>query len=351
MEYVDLSNLNKRKGQIHMKFIYEFFLFFLLIFGTIILIWVTVPYDNNRYEAVLIDKHILLLNDTKPKIIFVGDSNLAFGLNSTLVEQTFLNYNVINFGIAGGFGINLLLNDIKPFLRQRDIVIISPVHRMFYTNVSQFIDLKPKYGSESLLSIYLDIYPEGIRNFEIPQLINTPKVIQCRLPFKALQIVQMIQTTLEGRHYLCEEPDILRRNHFDGHGDYIAHLNSKINYNSTQNYLPGNPDNSLFTDLNNFYNTSQQKNISVFYTHSPVIEDIYFNQSSEFMDLQTRFDDYLIIPILGNISDFVFPRSNFYNTGNHLNASGRDLRTKIIINKMKENENFSRLISGNYLNS
>jgi len=273
-------------------------------------------------------------------MVFLGDSNVAFGINSTLMEENFPEYNVVNFGSHGKLGLTLHLNDIKPYLKPNDVVIIIPTHQMFFSNISGFVETKPKYGSKNLLSVYLDVYPEGVKNFNLPQLICLPEIIQQRFPFKTSQIIQIIRSKVTGKKYLCIEEKTYTRSGFDSNGDYIAHLHEVDNNNNTiGNYLQGNLDNSTFDEINRFYEECSKKGIQVYFSYPPVAEDKYIFEIDTFDKLQNRMRDNLKVQTLGDIPDFVYPRSYFYEPPHHLNAIGREIRTDLIIKKMQDNKN------------
>lgn len=59
------------------------------------------------------NKKCQLLEDTpSPRIIFVGGSNLAFGLDSQRIKDS-LNINVINYGLHAGIGLKYMIDDIS----------------------------------------------------------------------------------------------------------------------------------------------------------------------------------------------------------------------------------------------
>lgn len=58
---------------------------------------------NDNYDAALVDKVDRLKSITEPKIILVGDSNVAFGINSKKIEEE-LGMPVVNLGLHGALG-------------------------------------------------------------------------------------------------------------------------------------------------------------------------------------------------------------------------------------------------------
>ena len=72
------------------------------------------------------NKKCQLLEDTpSPRIIFVGGSNLAFGLDSQRIKDS-LNINVINYGLHAGIGLKYMIDDISTYARKGDIIVFAP---------------------------------------------------------------------------------------------------------------------------------------------------------------------------------------------------------------------------------
>ena len=94
-------------------------LLFMLIFGIFI---IGNQYEDG-YDASLIDKVARLKSINTPKIMLVGNSNLAFGMDSEMLENT-INMPVVNLGLHGGLGNAFHENIAKLNINSGDIVII-----------------------------------------------------------------------------------------------------------------------------------------------------------------------------------------------------------------------------------
>src|SRR5688572_3873186 len=105
------------------KNVIVFFIGFILLLLTGILLPDNNPVQSNDYS--IIDKHQLLQKKDPPRLILAGGSNVAFGFNSKRIADS-LNINVINTAIHAGYGLKYIIDDLKPFLKQGDIVILSP---------------------------------------------------------------------------------------------------------------------------------------------------------------------------------------------------------------------------------
>src|SRR3989344_2918469 len=83
------------------------------------------PTNPSRYFAEHIDKRKLIVSTPSPRIILLGGSNLAYSIDSELIEKK-TGYNVVNFGIGGGMGMRMMISDLKQYLKNNDIVVLSP---------------------------------------------------------------------------------------------------------------------------------------------------------------------------------------------------------------------------------
>ena len=90
---------------------------------------------GKRYAAATIDKHNRLAQQPSPRIVFVGGSNLAFGLDSAAIERS-LGYNTVNMGLDLSLGLDFMLREIEPLLERGDVVVVSPEYE-------QFVDMYP----------------------------------------------------------------------------------------------------------------------------------------------------------------------------------------------------------------
>ena len=88
------------------KFLKRIIVFF-TIFGLIFLFGIFLPVTPGAKKNMLaykIQKDSMLTNVKSPRIIFIGGSNLVFGLNSQIVKDS-LRKNPINAGLAASIGL------------------------------------------------------------------------------------------------------------------------------------------------------------------------------------------------------------------------------------------------------
>ena len=100
------------------KFIYKIIVF-LVVFGLIFLFGMLLPATPASKQNMLaykIQKDSLLKETLSPRIIFVGGSNLVFGLDSEKVKEE-LRMNPVNAGLAINFGLVFMMDDILDYVQ------------------------------------------------------------------------------------------------------------------------------------------------------------------------------------------------------------------------------------------
>lgn len=107
----------------------KFILKILAISGIVVLIFffmlICLPMDKDDYIREYNKKIDLIKKTPSPRMILMGASTLAFGIDSKQISDS-LGINVINMGLHAGIGARYYLDDYLQFIRQGDIVIISP---------------------------------------------------------------------------------------------------------------------------------------------------------------------------------------------------------------------------------
>ena len=89
-----------------------------------VLVWNPEYPDENGFLAATIDKHRRLERTPSPRVLLVGGSNVAFGLQSPILEQE-LSLPVVNMGFVAGLGPGFLLNEVAEAVGTGDIVVLS----------------------------------------------------------------------------------------------------------------------------------------------------------------------------------------------------------------------------------
>lgn len=112
------------------RFVLKSAIFTSLIIATLCFGFYKYPLCRYHYMYAYLAKKQLLNDTPSPKIVFIGGSNIAFGLRCDSIHKA-LHANVINTGLHINIGLRYMLEDIEPYLRPGDIAVIIPEYQHF----------------------------------------------------------------------------------------------------------------------------------------------------------------------------------------------------------------------------
>lgn len=275
------------------------------------------PKNNNHSLASLIDKHKYLEEAKENKMILVGGSNIAMGIDSNMLEKEF-NYDVINMGINAGLGLRFMLNDAKQYLEEGDVVIISPEYSQFTWALN----------GESVLNIMLKEVPKSINSIDINHLgtllANTPEFLRNR-----------IAVTIKGNDDLETEYD---RRAYDSNGDMVSHLGKKSKRVNPGNGKMGDIDQEAIKCLNKFYEYATEKGVKVYLSYPVLFDQQYNVWKNDIANLDKVLKNDCNIPIISLPSEYIYNENEIYDTIYHVNEEGRYKRTTQLVKDLRNTD-------------
>lgn len=294
-------------------------LFPALVFAGVFLL--PVQYDRTFLGELKYKCERLQSVDTK-KIVFVGGSSVAFGIDSALIAQEFPDYEVVNFGMYAALGTKTMLDLSRNYIGPEDIAVIIPEQQeqtlsMYFDGESMWQALDGAFG------MLKEIPRENIGN-----LLGT-------LPYFSAQ---------KWRCCLTKNPlsgsGVYSRASFNEYGDLDRE-------DAAFNKMPDGYDANMpiefkkdmleeeFADyLNQYAKDLQEAGAIVWYHFCPMnalaVEETADVESYYHCLLQT-----LNFEISGNPRDCIMDAGWFYDTNFHLNCAGKTVYTKQLIKDMK----------------
>jgi hypothetical protein len=152
------------------------------------------------------DKHARLASAAPPRVLLVGGSNWAFGVDSPTLERL-TGRPVVNLGLNAGLGRELTLRPAEEAAAPGDVVVLSLEYEFF---------LPAEVPSATTVWSLLDAAPDAARY--VP-LRDWPALLDAGLNHLAKR-PQAFVRALRGR----ETPDdIYARKAFNRRGDVVAH--------------------------------------------------------------------------------------------------------------------------------
>jgi hypothetical protein len=298
------------------KFILKLLLLFGPIFGTIVIL-IILPLPENSYTLAIIDKRAILETTESPKIVLAGGSNLAFGIDSAAIEETF-HTPVVNIGFYAGIGLGRILDDISPFLHAGDILVVIPEYEHFTTIWD---------GSQAAYELIFNTgFVENHRqrlflsgSYGLPRAFNT-----------------YLSTRLRAfiARFRPPNPDAYLRDGFNEYGDYIKHLQSE-NKPVTTAANVGTLNASYINTFFRFVDAFTARGITVMLSWPSYEAESFSNSEKTIRELDARFTAKENLLVISRPEDYCFPKDLFYDTSYHLNAEGRSHRTARLLRDLR----------------
>jgi len=297
--------------------------------------------DQERYLLALVDKHRLLETTPQPRIIFAGDSSLAYGLDSGMVKRA-TGYNIVNMGLHGGLGLIYSMDELKPYLKKHDIVVFIPDYTHYAGS---------GVGDNTLVEVTI-VLPWIIRYYSCENI--RPFITSIPLTF---------QRRLRGLLFPSKEDAAHRRSNFNQYGDNVGHLSlpqpkfkdvesvarfipGMASQENVTRILPERVNDELVTRMNQFAAYCAARGIDLYLSFSPIMEwsRQREKQAAALNSLEKDLGNRIHMKIFGNSMEHIYPRDYFFDNEFHLNKKGRDIRTRRLIEAMKLDPLLSRAV-------
>lgn len=263
---------------------------------------------EDTYYAELPRKLERLRSVPGRRIVVIGGSSVAFGIDSKLVERE-TGIPCVNFGLYAAFGLKPMLDLSLGCLNESDIVIVAPeINSQMYSTYCGYDYLLQAFETEpmTLLGLGKDYYAG---------------------------LVSKLPGYLRGAANLRRQggaPDagVYALSSFDGYGDIVYPRKENVmDLGYSEENLPeidASVVTSAFTGLINDYTRSAwRKGADVYFAFCPVnalsVKDVDEDMRDAFV---RKLEEELICPILSPLGDNVMDAGFFYDSNFHLNDTG-----------------------------
>lgn len=283
---------------------------------------------SDTYYAELGAMYSRLKETAGKKIVVIGTSNIAFGVDSALIEEELsrcgTDYTVCNFGLYGAVGTKAMLDLALDEIGADDLVILSP--ELYPQSLSTYFS-----GQEMWRCVDGDIsLLKGIKSENIESMIGCfPGYVQEKYSY-----------FVSGKG--AEPSGVYAKASFDE--DCVMRAEGR-EYNVMKGlYDANNPihlDASLFTSdfleyVNDYSEAVSRKGATMYFSFAPMnrlgISDSSAESVEEFYDFlaeELRFE------IISDPNDYIMDAEWFYDSNFHLNASGMTVRSVQLLEDIK----------------
>ena len=274
------------------------------------------PQFGDRYPAALADKIARLRAVRGPKIVVIGNSNVAFGIDSKVLARAF-GRPAVNAGLHAGFS----------GLFQERMAEANPVPGDVYVLCharydDDFFSSDPFFtwtAVETRLPAFAILRPS-----DVPGLVRgLPDYIRAALESAAEKAAWP-----EGRPGRRKASDsAYARRAFDENGDNIFARAPR--YEKVEHVVPPpGPTQETADRINALARRLREKGAFVVVAAVPVVEDPATDPPEAFDAFRDRLAGLLECPVISDWRDYRFPRSWFFDNSLHLTNEGATRRTE-----------------------
>ena len=278
-------------------------------------IYHVLPQYENGYNASLIDKVERLESIDGPKIVLLGHSSLAFGIDSERIEEAF-GMPVVNMGLHGGNGNAFHEEMAKYNVEQGDIYIIC----------------HSDYDDDNVIQDAMTAW-SSIENH-----LNLWKILRVNDIGTMAKAFPIYLKHCLGYHSAGtgnQDPGgLYARSAFNEYGD-VALLREGNQYTFEGEVVPPGIGDAAVDRINELNGYLARRGATLLVAGYPIGNGNVTAEAAEFEAFQEQLADRLDCPVISNYADYMFDYRYFYDTNLHLNTEGVALRTGQLISDIK----------------
>lgn len=311
------------------KFLLKILLFF-IVFGFIFIIGILLPVtprSKNNMLSYKVQKDSILRKVASPRIIFVGGSNLVFGLNSEMIKAK-LEVNPVNAGLAINFGLIFMMDDILPFIKSGDYVVLAPEYQHFFG--------RNAYGGNDLFRMLMDVQRSGFKKLRYEHIPN----LAIAMPTYFLSKFKPQQ------YYYNRENDVYGKHIFNEYGDSSFHWDLQKRKFPVVQPIKDDFNYSLIKEIINFNDNIKAKGATLFITY-PGFQIASLDIIKKEVDKVQKELENTELEILGTPERYSMQDSLMFDQIYHLSKQGVDRRTKLLIEDIQKTKTINSVSDNN----
>lgn len=299
-------------------------------------------------EMVAVKKN-LIKEIKSPKIIFIGGSNVLYNIDASRVEKE-LNISCFNFGLHAGMPLKWLLDFSIDSINPGDTVILA-LEQAYYQGGQKWGEWRFRnavaWKHEALDQLkFMDkvhaLLEGGTFDLAL-ELISTKWALYCGndpsaeikkrlIAFEKPEkiIKKFNEAERSGMAFPFWQP-------IDRHGTVIQSDESNYSGQFVVVTSPNSLDPEVKKLLSDFLITMKSRCVRVYFANSPYGVDhppeVDWSQSEGQFKKEIS---HLGSEVIERRSDLFFPRKMFFNTPLHMTRDGKEARTRVIIEALKQ---------------
>lgn len=278
---------------------------------------------SDSYYAELPELYKNLKSDTSEhKIVLIGGSNIAFGIDSSLLQECLskkgYDYRVCPFGLYAAVGSSAMLDLSLDTLKEGDIVILS------FEPISEA--MSTYFGATAFLKC----------------AESTPGLIGKLSKARAGAVIGNYPTYLQERYTIVKSGNLPKaegaysKAAFDNTGNmiYVREGNTmSIGYDISQpvNFSDVTISEDFAAEVSEYIEKASKKGVTVLYSFCPTNKSAVVEDSDEaVLEYYKTVSSAFPCRIISNPYSYLLDSGWFYDSNFHLNSSGARLRTLLL---------------------
>ena len=284
-------------------------------------------YSKTFYGA-LDEKYDRLTSLEEDKIVVVGGSSVAFGLDSELLGR-YMNMPVVNFGLYADLGTKLMLDLSRDHIKEGDIVILAP--ELDSQTLSMYFNwdttLKAFDDDMSMLrelDLSVDEWLFSIGGFWNLAASKFSYIVNGTTPdpnnvYRADSFNEY--GDIDGEKY--PRPNNIMKNYYDPKDSALVKLDPSI------------MDGEFLAYLNEYITECEAKGATVYFTWCPVNDlAVPDKEKATVRVFESFFKENLECEVISSLSNYIIDSHYFYDTNFHLNDAGVLMRTLLLLDDL-----------------
>ena len=256
------------------------------------------------------------------RIIFIGGSGTAFGYDCELTENLLKEYQTVNFGMYAGLGIRAVLDLSEDFIRNEDIVIVSPEQDP--QTLSCYFNGTYMWQAADGAFYML----KGLKRNSLEQMLGT-------FPGFALEKLNHV---IGGKQ--PETDSVYSRKSFNEYGDIKDEI--CLGNVMPEGFDPDHPvkfkkemiQEEFICYLNSYAEKIEKKGARIWYRFCPSNRSAVENEENV-EEYYRYLQKVLEFPVIGNPHNSIMDEEWFFDTNFHLNSSGKKVNTVQAVKDIK----------------
>ena len=288
------------------------------------------PAYSGNYFSTFADKfdRLLSLSDRRKLVLFSGSST-RFGYDSAVLDAALADCEIVNMGVFAYTSATPQLLLILGCMREGDILLHSP----------EFDAAQRQFCTRSDLEESFFCMMEA--NYDMVARLD---LRECASAFAGLTAYLAAKADMQAKDYSLspagfdEDGNPSAEPSYNEYGDYCLYRpNAKDDapiYGLPVDYTVRSFPVAQFIDpLNAVYRRFIDRGVRVYFTYAPRNRHALSAGSTPQAraELHAWFSDQLIVPVISDIEESLYPGTLLYGTDNHLSTEGVTIRTKRIL--------------------